>query len=204
MGSAGRAVFEGARGAGEWADRHPQRAAEETALRRERRTIRKDFGRSDVTAGTPETRYRASRTRQGSLARMFVAGDIDQHQLAAAADIARVAETLASDVRLRTISLETRVDGGSSRDAGFFEALGAVRREIAYTRWRRALPNPGPVLAMIVDDLGVREARKRWRMSDARAKALLVAALDLWAETVARAVKEIDAADLLAAQAGLS
>ena len=189
--------------ADQWARRHPRRAAEETALGRERRAIRKEFGRSDVTPGTPETRFRASRTQQGSLARLFVAGDISLDQLQAAAEIAGVADRLGADVQVRTTSVETRVDVSRAHDGAFFESLGAVRREVAYRRWCAALPEPGVVLAMIVEDVGVREAAKRWRMRNSRAKQLLGYALDRWFDTIGTVVKEIDAADVLAAHAGL-
>lgn len=187
--------------AASYAAKHPRRAAEEAALVRQRRTIRKEFGRNDVAAGTPETRYHASRTQQGSLARMFVAGDLTLDQLTAAAEIAGVAERIGSDVRVRTTSVETRVDVSRSHDGAFFESLGAVRREVAYTRWRAALPSPGVVLAMIVEDIGVRAAAKRWRMRDARAKQLLGHALDRWFDTIGAVAQEIDADAVLGAQA---
>jgi hypothetical protein len=190
--------------AADYARRHPARAAAETALGRERRTIRKEFGRSDVTPGTPETLFRASRTRQGALARLFVGGVITLDQLQAAAEIAGVAERLGADVQVRTTSVETRVDVSRSYDSAFFESLGTVRREVAYRRWCAALPEPGVVLAMIVEDIGVRAAAQRWRMRDARAKRLLGHALDRWFDTIGTVAKEIDAADVLAAHAGLS
>lgn len=198
-----------AKAADDWAARHPRRAAEEIAFGRERRTIRKDFGRSDVTPGTPETRFRASRTRQGALARLFMTGAIDLDQLTAAAEIAGIAERLGRDVQVRTTSVETRVDVSRSHDGAFFEGLRAVRAEVAYTRWRGSLDRLGMsgksvVLAMIVEDVGLAEAARRGRMRNSGALALLIRALDLWFETIGAVVKEIDEADVLAAHAGLS
>jgi hypothetical protein len=194
-------------GADGWAQRHPRAAQAETAFRRQRRAIRKDFGRSDVTAGTPETRFHASRTRQGSLARMFVAGDLSADELAWAVEIAGVAERIGGEVRLRTMSVETRVDTSRTHDA-FFESLGAVRREVAYGRWRASLDRLGMsgkavVLEMIVEDAGLSVAAKRWGMRNARAKQLLGHALGLWPAFISAAVREIDAADVVAAHAGL-
>lgn len=189
--------------AANYARLHPRRAAEETALARQRRTIRKEFGRSDITPGTPETRFHASRTRQGALARLFVSGAITLDQLTAAAEIAGIAARIGSDVQLRTTSVETRVDVSRSYDATFFESLRAVRGEVAYTRWRAALPHPGLVLAMIVEDVGMAAAARRWRMREPRAKRLLGQALDRWFETIGAVVREIDARDLELAHARL-
>jgi hypothetical protein len=192
-----------------WAGLHPRRAAQEQALGRERRTIRKEFGRNDVTPGTPETRFRASRTHQGALARLFMAGDITLDQLSASAEIAAVAERIGSEVRVRTTSVETRVDVSRAHDGAFFESLGAVRREVAYTRWRASLDCLGKggkpvVLAMIIEDVGVRAAAQRCGMRDARAKRLLGLALDLWFAVIGAVVKEIDREDLDFVHARLS
>lgn len=186
-----------------WARRHPARALAEQQLRRQQRAIRKGFGRNEAAAGTPETRFHASHTQQGALARMFMAGHIDADQLASSAEIAAIGERIASDVRIRTVSLETRVDTSGMFGERVFETLAAVRHEQAYGTWRATLPNPGVVLAMIVDDLGVRAAAQRWRMRDAKARRLLIEALDAWPGHIAHAVRTIEDAEVAAAQAGL-
>ena len=107
------------------------------------------------------------------------------------------------DVTIGTTSLETRVDQSRRGEAAFFEQLGAVRREVAYGKWREALPEPAPVLAMVIEDLGVSRAAKRWRMRNSRAKKLLGEALDLWRDMLDDAYRAIREADLLAARAGL-
>lgn len=185
--------------------RHPERAAEERRLKEANRAALKRY-KADW-AGTPQTRAKASRVQQGALARLFLAGHLTIDQLAAAEEIRNVAERIAGDVRIGTVSLETRVDGGRNPHAPFFEKLGQVRSEIAYTEWRRAVAmlrgGAAPVLAMIVDDVSCTEAARRFRMRKATARARLTAALDLWSDCIRRACKEVDEASLLAAQAGL-
>jgi hypothetical protein len=184
-----------------WEQRHPARAAQERALRRERRQIRKDW--SHKVNGTPETHYRASQVRQGALARLYETGAIDIEQLSASQDIATVHQRIGADVTVRTVSLETRVDA-SRTDRSFFERLGAVRAEVAYTRWRAALPGPAaPILDMIAGDIGYTEVARRYSMHNRRAKKLLISALDLWPRFSKEARDEIDEATLLAAQAGI-
>lgn len=183
-----------------FARQHPQKAAEERELRKQH--VRDVADWKHKLHGTPETHAKASRSQEGALARMYRSGSIDIDQLAAAAEIAAIARRITADVTIGTVSLETRVDQ-SRRGGAFYERLGQVRREVAYTRWRASLPEPGPVLAMIVEDVGVATAARRWRMRNARARALLVNALDWWGEQVSAAIKEIDDATLAAAHAGL-
>jgi len=181
--------------------RHPAKALEERELRRRNRAVQRDW--SHKRNGTPETHEHASRTVQGALARLHLAGDITADQLAAAAEIADVAARIAAGVTIGTMSLETRIDNGGPGDGGFFESLRQVRAEIAYTRWREALPRRDPVLAMIVRDCGISQAARRYRMRNSTAKRLLCAALDAWGDRYRDACREVDAADLLAAHAGL-
>lgn len=188
------------RGHSQWEQRHPAAALDERRIRRQLRTIRKDFGHK-VNA-TPETAYHASRTVQGALARLYQAGDISIEQLAASQDIATIYNRIGSGVTVGTVSLETRVDE-SRYGEQFFERLGAVRREVAYTRWREALQKPAAVLELIVEDLGISVVARRWRMRNSSAKAMLIQALDLWQDMVERSCDEIDEATLLAAQAGI-
>lgn len=185
--------------------RHPERAAEEKRLKQRNRAIRERW--KSEWAGTPETREHASHQRQGALARLYLAGHLTIDQLAAAEQIRAVAERIAGDVRIGTVSLETRVDGGRSPHAPFFEKLGQVRAEVAYTRWRAGIAQQrggaAPVLAMIVEDISCTEAARRFRMRKQTARARLSAALDLWGEEIGRACDEVDEASLLAAQSGI-
>lgn len=190
-----------------WARRHPQRAADERRLRIERRDL---IGRFPATcAATPETREHARRKRQGALARLHASGAISIEQLGAALEIAAVIERIGAEVTVRTVSLETRVDQSMRGDGGFFEALGQVRREVAYGAWRRELPAicgsvpVAAVLALIVEDEGVTVVARRFRLHVRRVRKLLIDALDAWPGHVWAAVREVDEATLLAAQSGL-
>jgi hypothetical protein len=143
------------------------------------------------------------------LARLYASGAISIEQLGSALEIASVAEKIGSEVTVRTVSLETRVDQSMRGDGGFFEALGQVRREVAYGNWRRALPGLlgglpiAAVLEMIVEDVGVTIVARRYRMHVRRARKLLSDALDSWPSHLWSAVREVDEATLLAAQSGL-
>lgn len=155
-------------------------------------------------AGTPQTLEHASRKQQGALARLHLSGAIDADQLAAAAAIAMVAERIGCDVTCRTASLESRVDATRIGDGSFFEALGRVRLEVAYTRWRGQLgTGAAAVLDMIVGDIGLTIAAKRYRMHNRRARKLLIDALDLWPQAMANARRDVSQADLDRAKAQL-
>ena len=132
-----------------------------------------------------------------------MSGAIDAHQLADAVEIAGLHARIGADVAIGTCSYETRVDQSRSGDGTFFERLGAVRAEIAYSRWRASLQKPGPVLAMICEDLGVSVAAERYRMRKTTARALLIEALNAWPDYQREARDAVDEAELLAAQAGL-
>jgi hypothetical protein len=185
-----------------WAELHPEQAKAERRLRKERAQLldRWDHKRN----GTPETHERASRRRQGAMARLYQAGGIDRFQLAASDEIRQAAERIGADVALRTMSMETRVDRTFMGDANFFESLRRVWDEMAYTRWRGRARGPiGALLEMIVEDTGVTIAARRYRMSNRTAKALLTDALDLWPKIHGDVRKEVDEGDLIAAHAGL-
>jgi len=190
-----------------WARRHPERAAEERALEKRNARVADDW--SHKHHGTAATHEHATRQRRGALARLHASGAISIEQLGWALEIASVAEAIGMDVSVRTMSLETRVDQSRSGDGGFFESLGRVRREVAYTRWREALPriagggSIAPILAMVIEDIGVTVAAKRWRMHNRRAKKILLDALDLWPSLLGDARRDIDEATLLAAHAGI-
>ena len=182
-------------------ERHPEIARHERALRKANIAARRDYGHK--RNGTPETHQKAAAVKQGALARLFQAGSISVDQLAWAAEIRRVHERITSDVRVGCMSLESRVDTNRHFDGTFFEKLGLVRAELAYTAWRRALTHPGAVLAMVVDDEACLSVARRHAMGTRKARQLLVAALDDWPRRNKDARDAVDEADLLAAQAGL-
>jgi hypothetical protein len=186
-----------------WARRHPEIAADERALRKQRAELVERFKHKNE--GTPETHGHASRRNQGALAALYKNGTIDSEQLAAAAEIGQVAERIARDVAVRTASLETRVDVTRHGDGGFFERLGQVRRELAYSQWRRLLPHPAAVLDMLVGEpVGFTIVARRYRMHNRRARQLLIDALNLWPEILGPICKEVDDKELAAAHARLA
>lgn len=188
-----------------FARRHPKIAADERRLRKERVAMLKRWDHKND--GTPETHDHADRIRrnQGSLARLYETGSIDREQLAAAVEIAQVAERIGADVAVRTASLETRVDQTRAGDGSFHERLSQVRHEVAYTRWRSEARGPiAAVLDMLVGEpVGFTVIAKRYRMHNRKAKRLLIDALDLWPRILRQVCKEIDPATLAAAHAGI-
>jgi hypothetical protein len=185
-----------------WARLHPEIASAERALRKARAELVDRWKHKNE--GTPETHEQASRRNQGALVQLYKSGTLDAEQLAAAVEIALVAERIGRDVAVRSASLETRVDNGGG-DGGFFERLGQVRREVAYTEWRQQLPCPAPVLDMLVGEpVGFTVVAKRYRMHNRRARRLLLHALDLWPEVLGRAFKQVDERDLARAHARLA
>lgn len=191
----------------DWAAQHPERAASEARLAQAQRRAVRDFGHK--VHGTTETHARAARTRQGAIARLYEAGHLSIDQLGAALELAAAAEATATGLSIRTMSMETRVDTSPRIGGQFFEALGAVRREVTFNRWREAmLAGPGVTAlalarAVAVDDVALRTAAKCARMRDATARQLLGRALNLWNTIAGDVRKEIEPADLLAAQAGI-
>lgn len=116
---------------------------------------------------------------------------------------AQLAERIARDVTVRTAGLESRVDTTRMGD-GFWEALGAVWAEVAYTRWRGQLRGSAAVvLDMIVEDIGLTIAAQRHRIHNRKARQLLIEALDAWPRIFGQVRKEIDPASVAAAHAGL-
>jgi len=190
---------------GDYRARHPARAAEESGFRKARRARVRSRSASDpsLDQGTPETAQKARVVQQGALARMFELGHLSAHELAYSQEIRQVAEKLAQDVMVGSFSMETRVDQSRSGTGPFFESLGAVRAEVAYTSWRGAIQEPKLVLAMIVEDVSWRTAAARFHLGPARAKKLLLDALGAWPLHYREARETIDEADLLAAQAGI-
>ncbi|WP_256869294.1 hypothetical protein [Sphingobium lactosutens] len=175
---------------------------EQRALRKQRAALLKRW--SHKREGTPETHEAHSRRRAGAIARLHSSGYLDDDELAMAEEIRAVADAIGADVNVRTASMETRVDTSRHGDA-FFEALGAVWREMAYSRWRSAI---GPkaatlVLDIIVRDVGLARAAQGQGMHARRARRTLTEALANWARIHRDVRKEVSPADLLAAQAGL-
>lgn len=186
----------------DWARRHPERARQERAFRKSRAEAQRAFGtRHD---GTPETLAHARRQRQGSIARLWESGAIDAEQLAAAARIAAVHERIGADVSVRTASLETRIDGGRRGDAAFFEALGAVRDEIAYSRWRTAIGGAAALVLAVIAGESLTATARAYRIGHRRAVKLLGDALDAWHRHHADARAEVDAVALERAHAAIA
>jgi len=183
----------------QWAQRHPVRAAQEQALADNNEAARERWRHK--AHGTVETHEHASKVRQGALARLYEAGAITIHQLSAGASIAHIHALIARDVTVATMSLETRIDSGTRLGEAFFEKLGTVRAEVAYSTWRRQLAQPALVLAVVIDDLSLSAAAKSFRVRKARVRPILTHALDLWDEMIGRAVDQIDDRDLWAAHA---
>lgn len=189
--------------------RHPVRAREERGFRKEQRQRQRDHRGRDLLrdSGTPETKAKAAKVRQGSLARMYEAGQLTIEQLASAQQIRGVAERIGRDVGYGSFSLETRVDQSRSGNGAFFEALGAVRAEVAYRRWcewlKRDAHAGAPAIALIVDELSVTQAAKHWGMRTASVRKQLSTALDEWSDIIGEAARDIEEADLLAMHAGL-
>lgn len=160
---------------------------------------------SHKAEGTPQTHEHFARRQEGALRRLYMSGAINAEQLASAVEISDVVERIHADVNVRAANLEPGVDRSRYGDDTFYEKLGHVRREVAYTRWRGRVNGPiAAVLDMIVGDAeGFTVVAKRYRMHNRKAKRILIDALDLWPQIVGGACKEIDAASLAAAQAGI-
>lgn len=188
----------------DWARRHPELAAAERELRKQRAGLSDRWKHKNE--GTPETHDSASRRNQGALVRLYQTDAIDAEQLAAAVEIAQVVERIGGDVAVKTASLETRIDVTRCGDGSFFERLGHVRREVAYTRWRDEVEGPiAAILDMLVGEpVGFTVVAKRYRMHNRRAKRLLIEALDLWPRILGGVCKEVDEDALIAAHARLA
>jgi hypothetical protein len=131
---------------------------------------------------TPETleHAQAESRREGALARLVKTGSLNAHQLAAAEEIGAAYAATVADVSVRTARWTGRSGGGGPNSA-VEEKLGQVLREQAYTRWRTAIGHDATMLlSIIVDDVGLVAAARAARMSNRRALAILVRALDGW------------------------
>lgn len=137
---------------------------------------------SHKAAGTPETHehHAIHALREGALARLHLSGAIDAHQLAASQDIALAHARTVAEVAVRTAQWEKRFSSGRSGD-GAIEGIGAALLDRDYTAWRAAVaPHAAMLLAIIVDDMALTAAARHFRLSNRRARTLLIAALDRW------------------------
>lgn len=144
------------------------------------------------------------RKSSSSLARMAESGQITLDQLAAAFEIAAVAERIQRSASLRCASLEARVDGsGSGRDV-LVERLHLVRMEQAYTTWRERLPVPRRMIVdMVLSDQSLFVTARVHRMGWPKARQRLFRALDAWIEIRQRVWRDVDERDVLARYARL-
>ncbi len=188
----------------DWTRRNPQVARAERAIRKELAVQQERFGHK-ARRGTVATHAAAERRSQGALTRLYASGAISIHELVAAVEIATTAERIGRDAAIKTASLETRIDSGTRGDAKLVEKLAHVRREMAYTQWRRAMGADFPtVMRTIVDDVALTVVARERGMHLRRAKALLIVALDRWAVIIGRVAREVDEGDLRSAEARLN
>jgi hypothetical protein len=131
--------------------------------------------------GTAQTHWHAAvaRCREGSLARLHRSGAIDAHQLAAAERIAHAHTLITAPVAVRTAKLTPR--GTGTPDGATREAMARIWIERDYDRWRsRVGAHVAMLLAIIIDDMALTVAAKRYRHSVRSARAILIAGLDGW------------------------
>lgn len=186
-----------------WQQRHPVLAAQEAELVSERVKLQAEWKHREATA---ETQYKAGKTKQGALARLFQEGGIDRDQLQWASEIAAVAEYLQRDVAPHIVTYEMRIDHETRGPVSLVsEHIGRVRAEIAYKEWCRLLPNPKPmVLDMITGEaIGYTVAARRYHVHQRYARRFLIQAIDRWPTCWEWACRQVDRDDLLDAQARL-
>jgi len=176
--------------------------AKESALAKRNAIVREQFGGKE---GTPETLFKASRAREGNIAALFMSGKIDQEQLGWAEEIYRAYEIIASDVTIRNVSYEPRIDNQASARDVLVEGIGRVRREVAYTYWRSNIPQPyAMIMEMLTGErISYSSAALKYKMHKRKSLALLLKAIELWPDAISHAEKSVDAADVAAAHAGL-
>lgn len=132
--------------------------------------------------GTAETHEHAtaSAAREGALLRLVRSGAIDAHQLAAAEKIAEAFAAITAEVTVRTAKWGDRHLGGSP-NAAEAVPIAAVIQQRTYKRWREETGiYTRMVLAIVVDDVPVTIAARRWRLSNRKARSILILALDRW------------------------
>lgn len=177
------------------------RASEsERQLREKREQIESAWSHK---AGTAQTHDRTESST--TLSRMYFSGDIDQEQFAAGEQISAVYELIQRDVSVRVVSYEPRIDCSASGRDMLVEGILMVRREMAYGWWRERIRKPRQaILDMIVGEpQSLSKVARRYRIGKKRAKDILIHSLDLWSDACAWSEKQVDAAELAAAHAGL-
>lgn len=185
----------------DWRKRHPARAAEERELLKQRLDREEQFGHK--VHGTVETHAKVSVTRQGAMARLYHSGAITMRQWGASLEIAAAHSRIVMSAGVPTSWAIERVDRSMNPQQAFDEALGGVWNEMAYSRWRLALPQAGPVLAMVCEDKGIAAAARQYSMHVRKARRLLTEALDLWVRLHGEVRQEVDEATLAAARAAI-
>lgn len=184
-----------------WARRHPQLAAEERALCLARHERQMQFAHS-VNA-TSETLAHARIVREGALARLYHSGSLTIEQWGASLEIAAAHARVVLDAGLPSSWAIERVDHRPDPEKRFQEALGTVRLEMTYSRWRREIEAAGAVLAIIVEDCGLVAAARRHSMGEKRLRRLLVDALERWMALRRSIRDEVDEATIEAARAAI-
>ncbi|HEX5183599.1 MAG TPA: hypothetical protein VFW19_10665 [Allosphingosinicella sp.] len=151
---------------------------------------------SHKNEGTAQTHDYASKTRQGALARLFLAGDISRDEWAWAGEIAMAAEAIERDVAVRIVGYEMRIDCSASGRNEVREGPLAIRMQVAYSHWRRWLPDPKRmILDMIVGEpKPYSAAAKEYGVHKRKSKRLLLGALQMWPDALEAAEVEIEAA----------
>lgn len=160
------------------------------------------YDRTDIIHAESFTRATVHRIRQQSaLLKLMDDGQITPDHYFAAQQIARVAEMIERNAAVQCASLEARVDyAGSARNI-LAEKIGMVRLEAAYTRWRTSIAMPRRMIVdMVLEDRSLFATARVYRVGWPKAKRLLRDALDLWAELLVRAYREIGEEELRAAQ----
>lgn len=186
-----------------WCARHPEIAAQERAIRKSQREIESRW--SHKWHGTPATHESAARgAREGALARLYMSGALSIDDIGSAEEIRAAAQRLGADVAIRTMSMETRVDQSRDGQSSFFEALGAVRREMAYRRWREACgAQTAAIEALVINDIGLVQASRQFRIGPRKLRGLLIAALEAWPGIIGQVSKLVDRDALNALHQGL-
>lgn len=211
-----------------WAEQIAEKPPSERALENERalKALRLK-AESDWShkAGTPETHQRAD--RETPWGRLMLCGNIDREQAAAWEEIRAAHEIIERDVRVGGVSYEPRIDSGSRHVSSIqTEAIIHLWTERTYSDWRESIGELGSPLDEIRpgrkphiiaeqlcratlldviarDTMSAKQAAHIMRCRHERVIAMIIKALDLWADLFDQNRKRYDAADLAAAQAGL-
>jgi hypothetical protein len=131
--------------------------------------------------GTPETHAhaQAARRRTGTLMRLHASGAIDDSQLAAAEFIATIFEMLATPVSVKVASWGPR--GTATPGSVSHESDWRIDIERRYSIWRqRQGVHAAMVLSILIDDITLSHAARRWRHSLRSTRLILHDALNDW------------------------